>query len=182
MISFGILPPNWQEADNADEHTRRSLTYGFEKIFVILFSTDQHQMAESTSEKKHTLDGQGDEKYVEVAVIPEPDAVADPGTVVVEPKNSRGHQSLWGPRRREGRAFSPVHAVVADGAVRRPRGPEDFTREAVLELHGLIFDHNFFGSRRRPVGRSVAHDRLDFDLALNVRGLGPIKPEIVSPF
>ena len=87
VITFSILPPTWQEADDADEHTGWGFTYGIEKIFVISFSTTQHQMAKSTCEKKYTLNGQGDEKYVEVAVIPESHAVPHPGTVVVKPKN-----------------------------------------------------------------------------------------------
>lgn len=88
-------------------------------------------MAQSTCEKKYTLNGQGDEKDVEVAVIPETHAIPHPGTVMVESMNIH----IW---QLELLNFeltmflSPVYTIVANGAVRRPRGSENFTREAIL--------------------------------------------------
>ena len=55
--------------------------------------------------------------------------------------------------------------------MRGPRRPKYFAGEAVLQLDGVVLDHDLLRSRRRPVSRPVADDRLNLDLLLDVSGL-----------
>ena len=103
-------------------------------------------MGDGGAEDEDAERGEGDEEEVEVAVVALPHAVAHPGTVVVE----------------------PLHAVVADGAVRGPRRTEDLAGEAVLELDRLVAHHDLLGARGRAVGGAAGAVRLDLNLALRV--------------
>lgn len=63
--------------------------------------------------------------------------------------------------------IEPIDTVITKAAVRGPRRPEDFAREAVLELHRLALDEDLLGAGRRPVRRRV--ERVwHFDLLLDV--------------
>ena len=48
--------------------------------------------------------------------------------------------------------------------MRGPRWPKYFAGEAVLQLDGVVLDHDLLRSRRRPVSCPVSDDRLNFDL------------------
>ena len=87
-------------------------------------------MSDCAHEDEDAVEGEGDEEQVEVAIVPLADTVAHPGAVVVE----------------------PLHAVVADGAVRGSRRPEYLAGEAELELHRLTFHLNLLGPGRGSVG------------------------------
>lgn len=54
--------------------------------------------------------------------------------------------------------------------MRSSRWSENFTREAVFQLHRLTLDEDLLGAGRRPIGRTV--ERIwHFDLLLDVGGL-----------
>ena len=106
-------------------------------------------MSDCAHEDEDAVKGEGDEEQVEVAIVPLADTVAHPGAVVVE----------------------PLHAVVADGAVRGSRRPEYFACEAELELDRLPLDLHLLGSWRRSVRGSCTIPRLLY-FPLNIFRLG----------
>ena len=106
-------------------------------------------MSDCAHEDEDAVKGKRDEEQVEVAVVPLADAVAHPWAVVVE----------------------PLHAVVADGAVRGARRPEYLAGEAELQLDRLPLDLHLLGSGRRPVRGARTIPRLLY-FPLNIFRLG----------
>ena len=106
-------------------------------------------MGHGAHEDEDAVKGERDEEQVEVAVVPPAHAVPHPRTVVVE----------------------PLHAVVADGAVRGSRRPEYLAGEAELELDRLPLDLHLLGSGRRSVRGSRTIPRLLY-FPLNIFRLG----------
>ena len=106
-------------------------------------------MSDCAHEDEDAVEGEGHEEQVEVAIVPLADTVAHPGAVVVE----------------------PLHAVVADGAVRGSRRPEYLAGEAELELDRLPLDLHLLGSGRRSVRGARTIPRLLY-FPLNIFRLG----------
>lgn len=118
--------PHGQEADGGGE---RGGGRGAQRGREPRAARRQRQVRHRAREHEHRQEGQRHHERVEVAVVAPPHAVADPRAVVVE----------------------PVHAVVAQRAVRGARRPEHAAREAVLELHGATAHEHLTRARRRAL-------------------------------
>ena len=83
---MSFLPPDGEEADDADDHAGRRLSDGVQEVFALRrLPADEHQVAQGAGEEEDALQRQRHQEHVEVAVVAEAHAVTDPWAMMVEP-------------------------------------------------------------------------------------------------
>lgn len=103
-------------------------------------------MSEDRCKDEDSEEGETDDEHVEVAIVPFPDTVPYPGTVMVESLNT----------------------VVTEGTMGCSGWTKDLASEAELQLHDLVVDHHLLRPRwRTESGRSIGTIG-DLDLTLNI--------------
>ena len=127
--------PNTKKAYYANDETGGRVFHSLDKrsMSLVTFLGQQDQVCHSTSKNKHTMQGQGQQKKVKISVIAFPNAIANPGAMMIK----------------------SLDTIVAYGTMRGPRGSENFTGKTVFQFDADILDHDFFGSGWGTVGGPV---------------------------